>query len=285
MAKGYTAGFARMLIWEYVQSGTYVGMCSGVQSSLTAGTASGAYVWDDVKGAAVTELADTALQITGGDTVKATLIFPGGKLSDFDVNGSSIDTALNTLISGSTPNTTNTGVTVTSNNPNRTTPKTLGCALQAIFMQSDGTFAFITRVIPRAQMKIRPGGFTYRGESDSILKVSSIKTTRAYDGQVFGSAGLNLGLQNDTADYLDYITVDPFHIMAFRQNTGVTTFTTTYKPLSTVITLNATQNPFSIGGTPTALTSLTLAGLATLAAEGTPSVYDVLSYATAYVPV
>lgn len=285
MAKGYTAGFARMLIWEYVQSGTHIGMCSGVQASLTAGTASGAFVWDDVKGAAVQELAATALQIQGGDKIKATVIFPGGKLQDFDVTGSSIDTAMNDLIGGSTTNTTNTGVTVTSNNPNRTSPKTLGCALQAIFAQDNGTFGFITRVIPRAQITVRPGGLTFRGESDSVMHVSSIKTNRAYNGQVHGTAGLNLGLENDQADYLDYLTVDPFHIMAFRQDGVATTFNTTYKPLSTVITLNATQNPFTVGGTPTALTSLTLAGLATLAAAGSSGVYDTLSYATAFVPV
>lgn len=285
MAKGYTAGFARMLIWEYVQTGTYIGMCSGVQSSLTAGTASGAYVWDDVKGAAVQQLADTALQLQGGDKIKATVIFPGGKLQDFDVTGSSLDTASNTLIGGSTANTTNTGVTVTSNNPQRTTPKTLGCALQALFVQDTGAFGFITRVIPRAQITVQSGGMTFRGESDSKMHISSIVTNRAYDGQMFGSAGLNLGLENDKADYLDYITTDPFHIMAFRQNAVATTFTTTYKPLSTVVTLNATQNPFSIAGTPTALASLSLAGLATLAAAGTDLIYDVLSYSTGYVPV
>jgi hypothetical protein len=74
--------------------------------------------------------------------------------------------------------------------------------------------------------------------------------------------------------------------MSFRQNTGVTTFTCTYRPLSTVITINATPNSFFIDGVPTALASLVIAtGVATLVAEGTVGKADVLIYETAYVPV
>lgn len=282
--KGYPYGMARLLLWEYVQTGTYAGMCSGQQSSLSAGSASGVYVWDDVKSAAIQEIAETELQITGGDKVKATITFPGGKLAKFDVQGSSIDTVLNDMANGGTTNTTNSKVTVTSNNPNRTKPRTMGVALQQGFRTSDGLDYAITRMIPRAQVRVRPGPMNYRGESDSILSISSIKTNKAFNGQSYGSGGLALNLEQDLTDYLDYITPNPFHIMAFKQNTGVTTFNTTYKPLSTVVTLNATENPFSIGGTPTALSAITLAGLVTLSAEGTVNVMDVLAYETDYVP-
>lgn len=283
--KGYPFGFARLMIWTYVQSGTYIGMCSGQQNSLTAGTASGAYVWDDVKSGAIQELAATALQIQGGDQIKATLIFPGGKLQDFDVTGSSIDTVMNDLIGGATTNTTNTKVTVTSNNPGRTSPKTLGVGLQQGFMTDTGSQYAITRIIPRAQVMIRPGPANFRGESDSVMHISSIKTNRAYNGQMFGTGGLALNLTNDRSDYVDYITPNPFHILAIRQDGTEDEYNTTYKPLSTVVTLNATENPFTVGGTPTALGSLTLAGLATLAAPGTTGIYDVLAYETEFVPV
>lgn len=282
--KGYPYGFARLLIWEYVQSGTYVGMCSGQQSSLSAGSASGAYVWDDVKSGAIQQLADTELQIQGGDKVKSTVIFPGGKLQKFDVTGSSIDTVMNDLISGATTNNTNTQVHVTSYNPNRTSPKTLGVGLQQGFITDTGLQYAITRIVPRAQVSVRPGPMNFRGESDSILSVSSIKTNKAYNGQSFGTSGLNLGLENDQTDYLDYITPNPFHIMAFRQDGTDVEFNTPYKPLSTTVTLNATPNPFSVGGTPTALSSLTLLGVATLAAAGTTGIYDTLAYETGYVP-
>lgn len=285
MAKGYPFGFARAMLWTYVQSGTYIGMCSGQQNTLTPGTASGAYVWDDVKSAAVQQLADTALQIQGGDQIRATIIFPGGKLQDFDITGSSIDTVMNDLIGGSSTNTTNTGVTVTSNNPSRMSPKTLGIGLQQGFQLDSGAIYYVTRVIPRAQVTIRPGGMNFRGESDSVMHISSIKTNRAYNGQLFGTGGLALNLTNDRADYIDYITPNAFHIMAFRQDDSDVEFNTTYKPLSTVVTLNATENPFTVGGTPAALSSLTLAGVATLAAAGTTDIYDVLSYATEFVPV
>jgi hypothetical protein len=287
MVEGFPVGLSRVMIWEYVQSGTYVGMFSGQQATLTAGTASGAFVWDSVVSAACTEIPPTDVQIQGGDKIKVTVSFPGGKLQPFDVAGTSISTTGNDLIGGSTTNTANTEVTITSDNPNRTSPKSLGFASQQMYKTTTGLHYYLTRMVPRATISIRPGPMAFRGESQSIMHVSPIVTQRAYNGQVYGTGGLALNLEADSTDYLDYITPNAFHIMAFRQDAvgPTTTFNTTYKPLSTTVTLNATPNPFSIGGTPTALASLTLAGLATLTAAGTTGVYDTLAYETAFVPV
>jgi hypothetical protein len=284
--RGYPVGNARALIWTYVQSGTYVGMCTGQQDTLTAGATSGAYVWNDVKSTAFAVVPPTDLQIQGGDKIVATATWGGGKLAPFDVTGSSIDTVLNDLIGGGTTNNTNAQVAVTSPNPYRTSPKTMGFASQQQFLTSTGLSYFITRVVPRASLIYRSSGMTWRGESDSMIHVSSIVTQKAYNGQVYGSTGLNLGLDSDSADYVDYITANPIHIMAFRQDASTTTFTTTYRPLSSVVTVNDTSNSFSIGGTITALTSIsTTTGVATLTAAGTTGIYDVLQYETAYVPV
>jgi hypothetical protein len=162
----------------------------------------------------------------------------------------------------------------------------MGFAAQQQFQTSTGLQYYITRVIPRASISVRSGQMAFRAESDTTIHISSIVTQKAYDGQVFGSTGLNLGLEADSADYVDYITPDAFCIHAYRQDGSTTTFTTAYRPLSSTITLNATSNPFTVGGTPTALSSLnTTTGVATLAAAGTTGIYDVLTYSTAFVPV
>jgi hypothetical protein len=285
MVRGYPVGNARAMLGEIVPTGTYAGYFSGQQASLTAGTASGAYVWSDVKSSAFAVIPPTDVNIEGGDKIVATVSFNGGKLSPFDVTGSSIDTTLADLVGGSTTSTTNSAVTVFGYNVYRTSPKVMWFASQQMFETSDGFQYYITRIVPRASVSYRPGGMAFRGASDATLHINSISNQRFYNGQSYGTGGLNLNFEADTTDFVDVVTADPVHFMAFKQNTGVTTFNTVYKPTSTTITLNATQNAFAIGGVPTALSSITLAGLATLAAEGTVSVMDTLMYPTVFVPI
>lgn len=284
--RGYPVGNARVMLGEIVASGTYAGYFSGQQASLTAGTASGAYVWSDVKSTAFSVIPPTDVQIQGGDKIVATVSFNGGKLAPFDVTGSSIDTTLADLVGGSTTSTANSAVTVFGYNTYRTSPRIMWFASQQMFETSDGFQYFITRIIPRASVSYRPGNMAFRAESDSILHINSIVTQKFYNGQSYGTGGLALNLEADSTDFVDVVTQEPVHFMAFKQDASATTFTTVYKPTSSVVTLNATQNAFAIGGTPTALSSIsTSTGVATLSAAGSSGVMDTLMYPTAWVPV
>lgn len=286
--RGYPVGNARAMLGEIVPTGTYAGYFSGQQASLTAGTASGAYVWSDVKSSAFAVIPPTDVNIEGGDRIVATVSFNGGKLAPFDVTGSSIDTTLADLVGGSTTSTTNSEVTVFGYNTFRTSPRLMWFASQQMFETSTGFQYFITRIVPRASVSYRPGGMAFRGAADATLHINSIVTQQFYNGQSYGSGGLALNLEANSTDFVDVVTADPVHFMAFSQDSGgpTTTFTCTYKPTSSVVTLNATQNAFAIAGVPTALSSLnTSTGVATLAAAGTTGVRDTLMYATAFVPV
>jgi hypothetical protein len=286
--RGYPVGNARAMLGEIVPTGTYAGYFSGQQASLTAGTASGAYVWSDVKSSAFAVIPPTDVNIEGGDKIVATVSFNGGKLSPFDVTGSSIDTTLADLVGGSTTSTTNSQATIFGYNTFRTSPRIMWFASQQMFETSDGFTYFITRIVPRASVSYRPGGMAFRGASDATLHINSIVTQKFYNGQSYGTSGLNLNFEADSSDFVDVVTAEPVHFMAFNQDSvgPTTTFTTVYKPTSSVITLNATMNAFAVGGVPTALSSLnTTTGLATLAAAGTTNVRDTLMYATAWVPV
>lgn len=284
--RGYPVGNARAMLGEIVPTGTYAGYFSGQQASLTAGTASGAYVWSDVKSSAFAVIPPTDVNIEGGDKIVATVSFNGGKLAPFDVTGSSIDTTLADLVGGSTTSTTNSAVTIFGYNTYRTSPRVMWFASQQMFETSDGFTYFITRIVPRASVSYRPGGMAFRGASDATLHINSIVTQKFYNGQSYGSGGLALNLEQDSTDFVDVVTADPVHFFAFKQDASATTFTTTYKPTSSVVTLNATQNAFAIGGTPTALSSIsTTTGVATLSAAGSSGVMDTLMYPTAFVPV
>ena len=283
--RGYPVGNARAFVAEIVQSGTYAGYFSGQQASLTAGTASGVYVMSDVKSSAFSVIAPTDVNIEGGDRIQATASFSGSKLSAFDVTVSSIDTVLVDLIGGSTTNNTNSEAAVMGYNAYRTSPKVMFFASQQMFETSTGFLYFVTRVVPRASLSFRPGSMSFRGASDSMIHVNSIVNQRWYQGQSYGTGGLNLGLEEDSADWLDIFTANPITFVAFKQDAIATTFNTVYKPLSTVVTVNATTNQFAIGGVNTALSSITLAGVVTLAAAGTTGVMDILTHETNFVPV
>jgi hypothetical protein len=283
--EGYPVGNARGFVGEYVQSGTYTGYFSGQQASLTAGTASGAYVIKNIKGSPFGVIPPTNVQIQGGDKIVQTVSFIGGKLAAFDVPISSIDSVLADLVGGGTTNNTNTYEAVVGYNTGRTSPKSMFYAAQQMFKTTSGLSYFLTRVVPRASLSYRPGGMVFRGESDAILTVDSIPSQLFYNGLSYGTGGLNLGMENDTVDFADIITENPIHFMAYKSDNSTLTFNTVYKPLSTVITNNATPNRFVIAGTPTALSSITLAGLATLSAAGASGVMNVLTHQTNFVPI
>lgn len=283
--EGFPVGHTRAFVGEYVQTGTYTGYFTGQQANLTHGTASGAYVVKNVKGSPFGLIPPTSIQIQGGDKIVQTVTWNGGKLAQFNVSISSLDTALADLVGGGTTNNTNSYSAVVGYNQGRTSPKTMFYAAQQMFKTTTGLQFFLTRVIPRASLMYAPGSMAFRAESDATLTVDSIPCQTWYDGRSYGTGGLALNMENDTVDFADIITANPIHFMAYKQDASTVTFNTVYKPLSTVVTNNATPNQFVIAGTPTALSAVTLAGLVTLAAAGSDLVMDIFQYETNFVPV
>lgn len=284
MTSGYPIGLARLMLWEVGQSGAEIGRCLGQQTTLANGSASGAYVTSDVETANLSLPDPEVVEIKAGDKIVATHSFAGGKLSPFDVTGPAIDTALTDRITGSTRNTANPYAEAVAYNANKISARVMGAALQQQYKLNTGLTYFLTRMIPFASLTFSPGGATWRGLSTGKIHIDPIKATTSETGQSYGTAGLNLNQEDDLTDFYDWITPNPFHIMAFRQNTAVTTFNTFYKPISTVITLDASENRFYIDAVKTALASITTAGVATLSAAGTVGKLDTLMYATNFVP-
>lgn len=283
MAQGFPVGAMRAMFWRY----TSTGIATGQQSSLSAGAGSGAYITKNLLSASANFAETTDLNIRGGDKIVATVSWGNPKLAPFDIELSDVDTTLNDLISGATTNTANSAVVKTSYNPNKGFPMNIGCAIiQRFINSSTGASQFITRFIPKATALIRPGGATYRGESNSVVHISPIASTGTYTGQTYasGSSNLAFGWEDDMGDYYSYITDYPIHLYTFRQDAAATTYTTPYLPVSSTITLNATGNEQIINLAPTALSSFsTTTAVATMAAAGTSGNYAVLTYQTNYV--
>lgn len=276
------SGFERALIGYRDSSGYFTGQ----QSTLSTNVTSGAYVCILPRTASFQALAPVNLDITGGDVIYTTIQFGNSKTQPFDLILEDYDTALVTLISGATTNTTNSQVTYVSDNPARNSPTVLALGLQSRVYDINGVQYYITRWFPACQMRIKRNGPAFQAKSDVVISCTPLMSTTNIEGRSFGSSGLNMGLTQDKADSYDYLSYNPIHVTAYKQNASATTFTNTYRPLSSTVTLNASPNNFYVGGTATALSSIsTTTGVATLAAAGSSGVTDVLTYETAFIPV
>jgi hypothetical protein len=182
-------------------------------------------------------------------------------------------------------NQVNSQYTLGSENPMRQIPRQMGVALQQRYVLPNSTGQqYFTRIMPNCQVRLHEGGFAYQGESDTVLDITPNPTNVDITGASFGATGLNLGLQDNLTDNYFIVSTNPIMFTSFRQDGTLTSFTTPYAPTSTAVTINASSNAFYINGVATALTSITSAGVATLAAAGTAGVLDVLMYQTVSVP-
>lgn len=258
---------------------------TGQQSTLANGATSGAYVFDLPRTASFEALAPTNLNIEGGDIVYNIIQFGNSKTQAFDMILSNYDQTAVELLSGSVSNTTNSQATIISDNPARATPRVGWLALQSkAYDEVSSQQYYVTKFFPQTLVRIKRKGPAYQALSDVVVSCTPQMTNKTIEGRSFGTVGLNMNLQGDRTDNYDYISNNPVHVMAFRQDGIATTFNTTYKPQSTTITLNATPNNFFINTVGTALSSLTLAGVATLVAAGSATINDTLIYETQYVP-
>lgn len=284
---GYPVGLARLMLWEVGQSGAEQGQCLGSQATLANGSASPVLVVNDVETANFQLPEPERLDIKAGDKIVATVTWGGAKLSPFDVTGPAIASAINQIVTDAKPNTTNSLILAMAYNENRGSPKVLGGALQQRYqLKNGGGTYYRTTEIPLFEATYRVGGMTYRGVSNASININPIRTDKAANGQGFGTGAgnLDLNLEDDLASFIDWYTPHPFHIMAFRDDGTETEIDTTYKPLNTVITLNATENRLHIAGVATALASITTAGVATKSAAGSAGTLNMLCYPTLFVP-
>jgi hypothetical protein len=284
MAQGFLVGLQRALLFFRDSNG----YATGTQSTLSNGSTSSAYVFDYPITAGFNPPSSVYVDIEGGDKIVASIQFTNNKTTPFDMAIADFDTALVTMANGGATNTANSFHTYVSTNPARTTPRTFGLALQSRYELTNGLPYFLTTIFPQVSVSLKKSQRGLRAKSDVVLSCAPSFTTKLHDGRIFGSTGtgLNMQLEGDKTDNYDLISQYPIHITSFKSDAAATTFITPYRPVSTVVTVNASPNEMIKNGTATALTSIvTTTGVATLAAAGTAADMHVLTYETEYVPV
>jgi hypothetical protein len=261
--RGHFGGLSRVLLGA-VDSTT--GAVLGSATTLANGGSSGMYVASQARVANFNYESPVQLEQQGGDKIGNILSFSTSRLGAFDITIDEVDTALQTLIEESTPNTDNSEYIWVAGNPNRTRPITLWVAVMRGGSDTLGNQKYET-IFSKCQVTFRRSGGTFRGEGLTTLNCVPQRFSTAHTGQAVGSGGLNFNLTDDLTDNYAIYSSYPIHVYTLRSDGTDTTFTSIYKPISTTVTLNATPNHFVLNATPTAFTSFTLAGAITLAEE------------------
>jgi hypothetical protein len=282
MTQAFTGGLTRALLSYYDSTGAWTGQ----QSTLANGSDSGAYNCAQARTANFNYIEAETLRQQGGDKRGQAILFGVPALDTFDLVVDEDDTVLRHLIDGATVNTTNSQFTKSPIHSNKSTPATMGVALMQPMVQTSGAPGFRTLFIPKAHVAIRPGGFQYRGESTVVIQVTPIMGTKAHTGQSYGTGatGLSFGFEDNLGQAYIWYSDNQLYVETQRSDAAATTFTATYLPVSSTITINASKNEMVKNGTPTALSSFnTSTGVVTLAAAGTAADLHVVTYGTNYV--
>lgn len=277
---GYVAGLYRVLMGIVGANGQSL----GIQTTLANGSTSGAYVFKRAQTANLAHPDPTTLPITGGDKQVTLFQFGNTPLSSFDLMVADLDPALFALLGSTVDNTTtNTSFEFFGTNDNLTVPITVWVALisryQDVSIGANGPDKYVTTVIPRCTPRVKLGGQAYQAHAPVTIKLTPTYSDRTPNGQTFDATGLNMTFEDNLATHYGIISTYPLHLMSFRSDGTATSFTTTYKPVSSAITAGATPNYFFRNGTSQALASVvTSTGVATMAAAGTAGDLNTLLY-------
>ena len=254
---GYAAGFEKALIWL-----TYNGYAAGTLGDTIAnGNSTAAYVVSDVETAGLQYQDPNNLAIQGGDRIVATFLFGNPKLNPFDLQISVTDPTLIAMLSGSVVDeTTNSSFELFSSNTYKARPINIGVALSQRFQPkatgSDGNDKYHTLIIPRASAVVKMGQFGFQAGSPVMVSITPSTTDRMHNGILFSAT--TMALEENRADSYSMITDYPIHILTAMgaTTTGTVALTTTYRPISSVITTGAAPNWLAVNGISNTLTSV-----------------------------
>lgn len=276
-------GLFKLQFW--VREST-TGYMIGNQTTLSAGATTNAVVINSVNATTAATRDLTILEFQGGDVIMGNMTYGDRSFAPFTVTFDSSDADDIALLHGTTVDSThNTAFVFSSLFTDGSTVRNVGIMLSQKKINrdgSDGGTGFLHYVFPFCQVTagLTIGGF--QAKTQMTWNVSPQRATKTPSGTAFSA--MAMATPNNEMDCYLVESTYPLAWAAFRSDGAATTFTPAYKPLSSVVTVSATENHFTINGTKTALTSFnTSTGLATMTAAGSSGDYNVLMYETNFV--
>jgi hypothetical protein len=285
--KGAIAGFPFAQVWRVDNDGYAQGQLTTPDSPGTDVTTH-AYLMRDVKTAGFALPQNVKVDFTGGDKYLGSFMFGIASIDAFDLAAAYLDANVTALVSDSSVDqTTNTLWSVFGMNEMNPTLPQCGVMLQANFQSKEpgtsGLNYWLNLILPICQIAPKWPSLAFQSEAPSSYTIQPSVATKWPNGDSFDS---NQGFEGNETVAFGIVTDNPLAITTYNADGIETTFTAGYRPISTTVTVNATQNHLAVNGTPTALSSIvTSTGVATLAAAGSSADRDVLMYETRFIAI
>jgi hypothetical protein len=285
--KGAIAGFPFAQVWLVDNDGYAQGQLTTPDSPGTDVTTH-ALLMRDVKTAGFSLPQNVKIDFTGGDKYLGSFMFGIASVDAFNLTTEYLDTNVTALVSDSSVDqTTNSLWSVFGMNEMNPTLPQAGLMLQTNFQSKEsgtsGLNYWLNVIIPICQIAPKWPSLAFQAEAPTTYTVQPSVATKWPNGDAFDS---NQGFEGNECVAFGIVTDNPLAITTYNANGSATTFIAGYRPISTTVTVNATQNHFAVNGTPTALSSIvTTTGVATLAAAGSESDRDVLMYETRFAAI
>ena len=279
-SKGNAAGFHSMQIGIVDSTGICTGQVAGSD-----GVTSSMLRVRGGQSASFNPVSPTNVEFNDADAVEGTMSFGGGHQGPFQVTVDRVDADAIALANGSNVDiTTNSFFTFFGTNPRNTMLPDMCMILTQKFQSrvsaSSGVTYYKNHIIPVCQIRTLAGGLGHQAKQPWTFEVTPHFTSKFPNGVAFGA---NQGWTDNETDILWGIADYPIALTYFQGDNAETTFVAGFRPISTVVTLGATPNWYTEGGTPEALTSIVPAtGVATPDAAPGTGVKSVLIYHTEF---
>jgi hypothetical protein len=283
ITKGAITGFAFAQMWTVKDCYSYGQL--NTDTAVSTPATSHAYLIRDPKTSGVPQISREVLTLTGGDTIKGARMFGPSSIDSFQITTTTLDADLVALVTRtSVDQTTNDVWSEVGFNYGLGNLPNVGLSLHANFQTIDESCDTLQKwfnlIFPSCQISPQYPTPSFQAEADMTWQVQPSMVGKRPNGDAFDS---NLGLENNQDLAYAIISDYPVALTTWFADGIATTFNTAYRPMSTTVTVNSTQNHFAVNGTPTALTSIVIAsGLATAAAAGSDGDVNVLMYETQF---
>lgn len=284
MAQRLRFGIKRFLIWLVKTDGS----CGGILGDAIAdGQISGAYVGKYPKSAGLSTVSAEVATQTGGGVRIGQVITGDRPMAAFAMTAADLDTALWALTTGSVEESTNSLMHRYSSNPANTDPPICGFAIQEQFFDpsraSGAQKYWITTIMPYCTIEPQHTESTENAFVAVNYQITPNYTTKEHTGRSFSDAA-GMFLTDGMTDWYAIPTTSPIHIAAAKaEGTLAQTLTLPYKPVSSVVTINATLNEVYREGVTEAATSVSTSTSEIVLAAGADSDDFVITYATDYI--
>lgn len=287
MAKRNLAFVTYIQMWKQ-RAGIAYGQMSNPDSP-TPGATSHAYLLEDPIDVSFPQIRREKATFRGGGFFFGQMKGMISDIGEITFNSAHLDSAIRAMVNRSKEDTTSVnGWTISGYNENEYELEQIGMSFhirtQSRDTGTDGQAMWKNIIVPQCTVEVDlPASVSIRGGDNVSAARFTVTPTlggKMPNGVAFGS---NQSFRKNRISIFEVDTLWPLALTTFIQDASATGYTLAYLPKYNTVTGGNTNNSTTVGGTPTAASSIsTTTGDVTLAAAGTSGIVDECWYPTEF---